>query len=89
MSTIKNHEQVHEQDKRQQEKQDQPLVKPAVETNFESRHHDYSGLQAEQFIACPQKTVIPSSYSASVNKPENVRDATMSLYNSLNATDHI
>lgn len=88
MSTIKNHEQVHEQD-RKQEKQDQQQVKPSIETNSESRHHDYSGLQAEQFIACPQKTVIPSNYNSAISKPENVRDATMSLYNSLNATDHI
>ena len=82
-------------DKEKQQNSEEIPAAPAVETNFESRHRnstvplttpDY-GLQAEQFMACPQKTIIPPFNSAM--KTENVREATMSLYNSLNASDHI
>ena len=70
------------------------VAPPATETNYESRHHlakpcDH-GLQAEQFIACPQKpqsVTIPAF--AARKKSENMRDATMSHYNLLNASDHV
>lgn len=68
------------------------LPGPNIETNAESRNHDLKSneLQVEQFITCtPQnKTkIVYGNASSSLNN--TVREATMTLYNSLNASDHI
>ena len=65
---------------------------PNIESNFESRHQNLKSqeLQAEQFISCttPNKSkFVYGNPSKSGN--ETIREATMSLYNSLNASDHI
>jgi len=69
---------------------------PKIETNLESRHHHNNNnlksqeLQAEQFIACTAQNkpkIIYGNHSTIGN--ETIREATMSLYNSLNASDHI
>lgn len=66
---------------------------PKIETNLQSRHQNNlksQELQAEQFIACttPNKPKIVYG-NRSANGNESVREATMSLYDSLNASDHI
>lgn len=66
---------------------------PIIETNLESRHHNNlksQELQVEQFIACTvqNKPKIIYGNSSTIGN-ETIREATMSLYNSLNASDHI
>lgn len=71
-----------------------PTPNPEIESNSQSRHHHEvikaHELQEEQFISHPvdskgQKVV----YGNPVAGNETVREATMTLYNSLNASDHI
>lgn len=62
---------------------------PSVETNSESRHHNVKSqeLQAEQFISATKGSQIV--YPNQNKGHQTVRESTMSLYNSLNAADHI
>ena len=66
---------------------------PNIQTNLESRHHNNvmsQELQAEQFIACTAPVKPKVVYgNPSANGNDSLREATMSLYNSLNASDHI
>ena len=75
---------------------------PSIETNKESHNNKASealisknqDLEEEQFhsnkVVClnnTQKSI--NIYGTSAGKVETVRDATMTLYNSINASDHI
>lgn len=65
---------------------------PEVETNFQSRHHNLKSqeLQAEQFISTTARPPSNHSVYGNLNKGnESLRESTMNLYNSLNASDHI
>lgn len=66
---------------------------PLIETNLESRHNSNlksQELQAEQFIACTVQNKPKIIYgNTSTIGNETIREVTMSLYNSLNASDHI
>ena len=63
---------------------------PETESNQSERaahhHHD---LQVEQFMHTTPNITGSILYSKSSKAPESVREATMALYNSLNASDHI
>lgn len=67
---------------------------PVIESNSQSRHHDVikasQELEVEQFISNPatpnSKSVV---YGNSVAGNETVREATMTLYSSVDATDLI
>lgn len=68
-------------------------IDPIVESNSQSRLHPIKStdhpLQDEQFLSCPQKSVNTGYPQYTSNKSQTMREATMSLYNSLNASDHI
>lgn len=80
-------QQQHQQQVEFHEEVNVPPVAPAVESNFEARNK-LNDLQAEQFMACPQSNANNISVSTG-KKCDNVRDATMLHYNSLNAIDYI
>lgn len=74
-------------------KKDASSLVPEVESNFESRHHNIKSqeLQAEQFMACTANNITGTKvvYGNQNKCNETLRESTMSLYNSLNASDHI
>lgn len=70
------------------------IPNPIIESNSQSRRSDVlklHELQEEQFISepCTPLNVKKVVYGNAVAGNETVREATMTLYNSLNASDHI
>lgn len=63
---------------------------PLIETNSESRHHNLKSqeLQEEQFITSSTEGK-PKIVYGNALRSETIRESTMSLYDSLNASDHI
>ncbi len=63
---------------------------PLIETNSESRHNNLKSqeLQEEQFITSSTASK-PKTVYGNALKGETIRESTMSLYDSLNASDHI
>lgn len=83
LKSVENHAASHEDN----------FPGPNIESNLEFRHHNNlksQELQAEQFIACSAPNKPKNVYgNPSTNGNESVREATMNLYNSLNASDNI